>query len=67
MDLEDKKLLDVYMEGFRDELDGHVRTFEEKLLSRAYNLGREDALIGDDLSSVDNQTNEEILKKIKNM
>lgn len=67
MNQEDKQLLEVYMWGFNDELDGRVRMWNPNpLLLRAYNLGRDDAIIGDDVRSVDYQTNEEILNKIRN-
>lgn len=58
----DRLLLKVYMQGFKDELKG--KDFHSQLL-RAYNLGRTDAIIGDDVRSVDYQSNEEILKRIK--
>jgi len=66
MNSKDNQLLETYMWGFNDELDGRTRMWNPNpLLLRAYDLGREDALIGDDVSSNDLQTNEEILNKIK--
>ena len=41
------------------------KKFAAPLMLRAYNLGRIDAILGDDMSSVDYQTNEIILNKIK--
>lgn len=62
---EDEILLKTYYEGFNDELRGIVRVQNiNTLLSCAYNLGRQDAIAGDDVRSVDNQTNEEILNNI---
>jgi ABC-type amino acid transport substrate-binding protein len=63
---EDKILLETYMWGFNDELDGKTRMWNPNpLLLRAYDLGRLDAIVGDDVSSVDLQTNEEILERIR--
>jgi len=67
MNEEDKILLETYMRGFNDELDGRIRTWNPKpLLLRAYNLGRRDAIIGDDIPSSDLQTNDQILNRIRN-
>ena len=33
----------------------------------AYNLGRKDAVIGDDIPNFDKQTEEELLQRIKNI
>lgn len=68
MNEEDKILLETYMWGFNDELDGKKTKMINlnPLLLRAYKLGRTDAIVGDDVRSVDYQTNEEILSKIKN-
>jgi len=66
MNKQDKELLETYMWGFNDELDGRTRMWNPNpLLLRAYNLGRDDALIGDDVASSDLQTNEEILNRIR--
>ncbi|MCX2679541.1 hypothetical protein OOZ15_06255 [Galbibacter sp. EGI 63066] len=67
MNEQDKILLDTYMCGFNDELDGRTRMWNPNpLLLRAYNLGRQDAIIGDDVRSVDYQTDEEIVNRIRN-
>lgn len=66
MDEMDKILLDIYMQGFKDELYGkQERNYKAHYEFRAYNLGRLDALVGDDCRSVDYQTEEQILEKIK--
>lgn len=62
----DEVLLTIYMWGFNDELRGENRVIPTSLLAtRAYEIGRTDALVGDDVRSVDLQTNEEILNRIK--
>ena len=67
MNEQDKIILETYMWGFNDELDDRTRIWNPTpLLLRAYNLGKLDAIVGDDISSVDLQTNEEILKRIYN-
>jgi hypothetical protein len=66
MNEQDKVLLETYMWGFNDELDGRERIWNPNpLLLRAYNLGRDDAIIGDDVSSSNLQTNDEILNRIR--
>jgi hypothetical protein len=66
MNEEDKILLETYMRGFNDELDGRTEMWNPNpLLLRAYNLGRQDAVVGDDVRSADYQTNEEILTRIR--
>jgi len=53
MDNKDKELLDVYMWGFNDELEGKQKMWNPNpLLLKAYNLGRDHAIIGDDVRSV---------------
>lgn len=61
MNREDK--LDLYMEGFNDELYNKIS--QEKMKIKAYRLGSLHAIIGDDVRSVDNLSDEEILKLIK--
>lgn len=39
--------------------------YENDLLQKAYNIGRQDYKHGDDIKELDYQTNEQILKKIK--
>lgn len=64
--MEDEHLLGVYMFGFNDELNNSQdRGFESLLERRAYNLGRLDALVGDDVRSVDYKSNAEIINQIR--
>lgn len=66
MSKEDILLLETYMKGFNDELKGVISIIDTHLLN-AYNLGRYDAFCGDDNPSLDYQTNEEIVIKIKQL
>jgi hypothetical protein len=66
MIITDEQLIEVYMKGFIDSLhDMHPQPFETSLEQKAYQLGRIDALIGDEIEAHDYQTNEEILFNIK--
>ena len=66
MDIEDRKLLVVYMRGFNDELGSkEVSEQPNSLSTKAYGLGRIDALIGDDVRSSDRKTDDDILNIIK--
>lgn len=60
------ELLDWYMKGFNDELDGKAdsSSIKDKVEKRAYEIGRDDAIIGDDLPSHDNRSSDEILRQI---
>lgn len=63
----DKELLTVYMQGFNDELNSikSINLYKKnQYIQKAYDLGREHAYIGDDVPSLDNLTNSEILKMI---
>ncbi len=62
--IEDKELLKIYKQGFKDELDNPL---EADLRARAYYFGRLDAIVGDDVTSSDEQTEEQILNKIKDV
>ena len=64
--IDNKILLETYMLGFSDELEGETREFEESMLMRAYKLGRIDAFVGDDVRSIDYQSDEHLLKRIYN-
>lgn len=58
-------LLRIYMEGFKHELDGEiVHTYNNDLMNSAYRLGREHAIMGDDIRSVDYLTGDEIIDRI---
>jgi hypothetical protein len=61
-------LLKWYMKGFNDELRG-TTTIESdnKIDMVAYNLGAQHAIIGDDVSSIDNLSDEEIISMIEDM
>ena len=62
-----KSLLKWYMLGFNDELNGtSCVESENELENKAYRLGALDAIMGDDIPSLDYKSDEEILKKIKN-
>jgi hypothetical protein len=52
------------MLGFSDELEGETREFEDSMLMRAYELGRIDAFVGEDVRSIDYQSDEHLLKRI---
>jgi len=54
-------LLKIFMQGFNDELNG--KNAEESII-KAYQLGREHAFIGDEVTSVDYLSNDEILSRI---
>lgn len=64
-----KKLLEVYMLGFNNELDGIFNAFQSKdknsLEYKAYQLGGLHAIVGDDIRSFDYLRDEEILKMIR--
>jgi hypothetical protein len=64
--IDNKILLETYMIGFSDELEGKTREFEDQMLMRAYELGKVDAFVGDDVMSVNYQSDEHLLKRIKN-
>jgi hypothetical protein len=56
----------MYMLGFAEELDGRYdKTNYNGFMQIAYDMGRGDALAGDDIPSLDYQTDEEILARIK--
>lgn len=65
--LTDENILKVYMRGFTDELDGTFcnAKVNPNIDGRAYNIGSLHAQVGDDVSSVDNLSDQEILKIIK--
>jgi hypothetical protein len=61
-----ENLLKWYMKGFNDELRGSSTIeSENKIEMIAYKLGAQHAIIGDDVSSIDNLSNEEIISMIK--
>ena len=61
----DKKILGIYMVGFNDELYDKIKLIQNSDIEQtAYDIGRLDAIIGDEISSSDEQTNSQILKRI---
>ena len=63
---QDEELLNVYMKGFNDELEGKPEMSNfNPLVDRAYNLGRDDAIIGDEASSSDSESSEDIINRIR--
>lgn len=62
----DKEIYYWYMLGFHDELDGSSSIMpDEKVLVEAYTVGALHAIAGDDVSSIDCLTREEVLAEIK--
>lgn len=63
----DQSLLNWYLKGFKDELNGTTSNqSEDSLENKAYTLGAINALVGG-VRSVDYKSNEQILIDIKNM
>ena len=56
----------IYSQGFADELDGVFKDRYKKgsVESIAYNMGGAHAIVGDDISSIDLMTEEEIYAEI---
>jgi len=66
--MDDDKLLKFYYEGFSDEIYGTVRDLTkggDSLINKAYTLGRDHAILGDDVRSVDYMSESDILLLIK--
>jgi hypothetical protein len=62
-----EELLEIYLLGFEHELCSAESTiFDNKYHQRAYQIGRDDAFIGDDVMSNDYRSKEDILKQIYN-
>jgi len=67
MDQHERHLLKTHMEGFHDELWSiPKRIFIHPSVQYAYDLGRDYAIIGDEVTSIDRKTDEEILNIINN-
>ena len=65
--LSDDKIYSVYMSGWNDSLNlADRKIFKNRMLQHAYNSGYIDYIVGDDIRSVDYQTKEEIISKIRN-
>jgi len=43
-----ERILQVYMLGFNDELNGRITVQSEPILIRAYNIGKADAIVSDE-------------------
>ena len=67
----DIELLRIYMLGFDYELSHpkpHPKVvYDDEISQRAYDIGRADAIAGDDVSYFDAQSDEDILTNIKNI
>jgi hypothetical protein len=62
-----EELLEIYLLGFEDELIySDKRKYSNPIHQRAYQIGRDDAFIGDDVMSNDYRSKEDILKQIYN-
>lgn len=62
----DRELLEYYLKGFNDELNGSSSTLPNNtLITKAYTIGANHAVLGDDTRSFDYLIDEEILKIIK--
>lgn len=66
--MEDKELLEIYLKGFEQELDGNYNNPYTKgtLEYKAYSTGSLHAIVDDEVSSIDFISVKEILKIIKN-
>lgn len=64
----DEQLFVAYEQGFNDELDGNnAKTkFNSCAEKYAYNVGVLDAWAGDDVTSIRNESKEEIIYRLKN-
>lgn len=59
--------MDAYLKGFNDCSGGidHSSEYKTKYEQRAYIIGWSDYIVGDDVRSVDYQSDEQIIKRIK--
>ena len=66
MEISKCSVLVIYSQGFTDELDGVFKDRYKKgsVESIAYNMGGAHAIVGDDISSIDLMTEEEIYAEI---
>ena len=64
-ELYNQLILRWYMRGFNDELKGtSTIVSDDKILNKAYSIGAEDAIIGDDIPSRDYRSDDEIIRQI---
>lgn len=60
-----EKILHIYKTGFADELSNKAPTsFAAKIYQRAYEIGRIDALMGDELANANDKSDDAILQQI---
>lgn len=65
MDKIETELLYYYFRGWKDELYGSSSVVpEDVLITKAYNIGANHAILGDEIRIVDYLSDKEILKKI---
>lgn len=61
-------ILEWYMKGFNDELDQNLKIESTiEIENIAYNLGVLHAIVGDDVSSIDNLSDDEIIELVKDL
>lgn len=64
---EDTKLFKWYIKGFRDELRGTSSIVpKDEDMVRAYRIGARDVLIGDEVSSNDERSYDDIIEELRN-
>jgi hypothetical protein len=66
--ISDQEIYTRYLQGFRDELDGKIKSntiLETDILGLAYRDGMIDAYCGDDNPNIDARSKEETIKSIK--
>lgn len=63
----DENILKVYLQGFKDELNSvfYNSKVNQNLDGKAYNLGGLHAIVGDDVASIRNLSNVQILEIIR--
>lgn len=65
------KILEVYREGWKESGECKIapyvahKKYDDIFLQHAYEVGWDDYILGDVISSIDNQTNMEIVNKIR--
>lgn len=69
--LSNDNLLETYYTGWDHENDIYLKLkrpniYHDNLLQKAYDMGRSDYKLGDDIKELDYQTKEQILNRIKN-
>lgn len=68
--IKDNELLAYYHLGWGDSSNSYKtkaihKAFDEPIFQKAYNIGWSDFICGDDVTSVDNQSDKQVLKRIK--